>query len=428
MTTSSAAAVRTAAGRDDDAKRAALVAMKRLATGLLVLMAIVFAVSFALQDRYPWLQWVRAASEGGMVGALADWFAVTALFRRPLGLPIPHTAIIPTKKDEIGASLAQFVEENFLQGAIVREKLDSFGIARRAGLWLAEPENAHRVGGESAAAVRSAIALLDDSDVQRVIEALARRHLLDPQWGPPLGSLVGSVVEAGHHRRLVDTLVEQAEAWLIANPESFTRMVSGRLPSWLPSAVSRAVDERLYREALVLVETVRGDQGHPFRLAVDGYLATLATDLGSDPDLIARVEEIKNRAFDSPRVRELAGDAWEATKASLLGAMDDPASPLRASIESIVVDLGRRLSTDPALATTVDTWIGTVAANLVDRYRGDIASIIGETISRWDPQETSEKLELQVGKDLQFIRINGTVVGSLAGLVIFTVAHALLGS
>jgi uncharacterized membrane-anchored protein YjiN (DUF445 family) len=239
---------------------------------------------------------------------------------------------------------------------------------------------------------------------------------------------VGSVVEAGHHRRLVDTLVEQAEAWLTANPQSFTRMVSGRLPSWLPSAVSRAVDERLYREALVFVAAVREDQVHPFRIAIDGYLATLAQDLGTDPDLIARVEEIKNRAFDSPRVRELAGDAWEATKASLLGAMDDPSSPLRGSIESIVVDLGRRLSTDAGLAATVDSWIGSVAANLVDRYRTDIASIIGDTIHRWDPRETSEKLELQVGKDLQFIRINGTVVGSLAGLVIFTVAHALLGS
>jgi uncharacterized membrane-anchored protein YjiN (DUF445 family) len=420
--------VSTETGRDDAAKRAALVRMKRIATGLLVVMAIVFAVSFALQDRYPWLQWVRAASEGGMVGALADWFAVTALFRRPLGLPIPHTAIIPTKKDEIGTSLAQFVEENFLRGAIVREKLDSFGIARRAGVWLAEPANAHRVGDESAAAVRAAIALLDDSDVQRVIEALARRHLLDPEWGPPLGSLVGGVVQAGHHRRLVDTLVEQAEAWLAANPQSFTRMVSGRLPTWLPSAVSRAIDERLYHEALVFVHAVREEQGHPLRLAIDGYLATLAEDLGTDPDLVARVEDIKNQAFDSPRVRELAGDVWESTKSSLLGAMDDPESPLRASLESIVVDLGRRLSTDERLASTVDAWIGTVAANLVDRYRVDIASIIGDTIQRWDPRETSDKLELQVGKDLQFIRINGTVVGSLAGLVIFTIAHALLGS
>lgn len=418
----------SSAGRDDDVKRVALVRMKRLATGLLVVLAVVFAISFALQDRFASLQWVRAASEGGMVGALADWFAVTALFRRPLGLSIPHTAIIPTKKDEIGASLAQFVEENFLRGVIVREKLDSFGIARRAGLWLAEPENAHRVGGESAAVVRSAIALLDDSDVQRVIEALARRHLLDPQWGPPLGSLVGSIVQAGHHRRLVDTLVEQAEAWLAANPQSFTRMVSDRLPSWLPSAVSRMVDELLYHEALVLVAAVRDDQAHPLRLAIDGYLATLAKDLGTDSELIARVEEIKSRAFDSPRVRDLAADAWEATKASLLGAMDDPESPLRTSIESIVVDLGRRLSMDERLAATVDSWIGTVAANLIDRYRTDIASIIGDTIHRWDPGETSEKLELQVGKDLQFIRINGTVVGSLAGLALFTVAHALLGS
>jgi uncharacterized membrane-anchored protein YjiN (DUF445 family) len=411
----------------DDEKRVALTRMKRLATGLLALMAVIFAISFWLQDDYPWLQYVRAASEGGMVGALADWFAVTALFRRPLGLPIPHTAIIRTKKDEIGQSLGQFVEENFLEGSIVREKLDSLDVARVAGSWLAQPHNARRLGDEAAAAVRGAVMLLDDADVQRVIEALARKHLLDPQWGPPLGSLMGGIVESGHHTKLVDTLVEQAESWLLNNPESFARMVSSRLPSWMPSVVGRVVDDRLYREALVFVAAVRNDPAHPLRIAIDGYLATLARDLAHDPALIERVEEIKNRVFDNPRMRELASDAWASTKRSLLAAMDDPDSPLRNSVESIIVDVGRRLVNDDDLAAKVNGWVGTVAAHLVNRYRGDIASIITDTIARWDAQETADKLELQVGKDLQFIRINGTVVGSLAGLVLFTVAHALLG-
>ncbi|NQX12061.1 DUF445 domain-containing protein [Microbacteriaceae bacterium VKM Ac-2855] len=401
--------------------------MKRLATGLLVLMAVIFVISFALQDEYPWLQYVRAASEGGMVGALADWFAVTALFRHPLGIPIPHTAIIRTKKDEIGQSLGQFVEENFLSGDIVRGKLDSIGVSRHAGRWLAQPDNARRLGDETAAAVRGAITLLDDSDVQDVIEALARKHLLDPPWGPPLGSLMGGIVAAGHHTMLVDTLVDQAEAWLARNPESFARMVSSRMPTWLPSFVGSLVDDRLYREALGFVRAVRAEPSHPLRVALDGYLVTLAHDLATDPELITRVEEIKNNVFDSPRVRSLATDAWESTKTSLLSAMDDPGSPLRASLESIVIDLGRRLESESSLAGKVDRWVGTVAAHLVDRYRGDIASIITETIGRWDPRETAEKLELQVGKDLQFIRINGTVVGSLAGLAIFTVAHAIFG-
>lgn len=422
-----AAEPRIEARSSDDEKRAALSRMKRLATGMLVLMAVIFVISFALQDDHPWLQYVRAASEGGMVGALADWFAVTALFRRPLGLPIPHTAIIPTKKDEIGQSLGQFVDENFLSGTIIREKLDSFDVAAHAGVWLSEPRNAARVGDEFAAAVRGAVTLLDDRDVQDVIEALARKHLLDPKWGPPLGSLMGGIVEAGHHTALVDTLLEQAEAWLIANPESFARMVSARLPTWLPSVVGRVVDDRLYREALVFVDAVRTQPEHPLRLAVDGYLATLAHDLSNDPALVERVEEIKYRVFDSPRVRELATDAWDSTKRSLLSAMEDPSSPLRTSLNSIVIDIGRRLSADESLAAKVNGWIGTVAAHLVERYRTDIASIITDTIARWDPRETAEKLELQVGKDLQFIRINGTVVGSLAGLAIFTIAHALFG-
>jgi uncharacterized membrane-anchored protein YjiN (DUF445 family) len=205
----------------DDERRAGLRQMKRVATSLLIVAAAVFAVSFALQDQVPWLGFVRAASEGAMVGAIADWFAVTALFRHPLGLRIPHTAIIPTRKNEIGATLGAFVEHEFLSEDVVLGKLRSIGISRRLGGWLAQPANAERLTAEASVAARGILTLLGDDDVEDVIEKLARRHLFEPEWGPAIGRLGERLVAADQHRTAVDVMVEKTEEWLEAHPEAF---------------------------------------------------------------------------------------------------------------------------------------------------------------------------------------------------------------
>ncbi|MFF2494020.1 DUF445 domain-containing protein [Agromyces sp. NPDC058064] len=414
-----------------DAERlAALRRMKRVATSLLVVAAAVFAVSFALQDDVAWLGYVRAAAEGAMVGAIADWFAVTALFRHPLGIPIPHTAIIPRRKDEIGASLGAFVEHEFLSDEVVLGKLRSIGISRRVGGWLAEPANAERVTAEAAVAARGILTLLGDDDVEDVIERLARRHLFEPEWGPAIGRLGSSLVAADQQRAAVDAALEKAESWLAAHPEAFGRMVSERLPRWMPGFVDRLVDDRAHREVLAFVRAVRADHAHPLRVAIDRYLAELADDLQHDPDMIARVERLKAELLASPRVREFAGETWGAVKSTLEEGLADPASELRTALRDAVVEVGTRLSSDEALAAKVDAWLTDAAAYVVRNYRHEIAGVITETVERWDPRETTEKLELQVGRDLQFIRINGTVVGALAGLAIYSIAtalHALAG-
>lgn len=425
MTTSTAPPV------PGDAERlAALRRMKRVATSLLVVAAVVFAVSFALQDDIAWLGYVRAAAEGAMVGAIADWFAVTALFRHPLGIPIPHTAIIPKRKDEIGATLGAFVEHEFLSDEVVLGKLRSIGIARRVGGWLAEPANAERVTAEAAVAARGILTLLGDDDVEDVIERLARRHLFEPEWGPAIGRIGSSLVAADQQRAAVDAVLEKAESWLAAHPEAFERMVSERLPRWMPGFVDRLVDDRAHREVLAFVRSVRDDDAHPLRVAIDRYLAELADDLQHDPGMIARVERLKAELLASPRVREFAGEAWGAVKSTLEEGLADPASELRVALRDAVVEVGVRLSTDEALAAKVDAWLTDAAAYVVRNYRHEIAGVITETVERWDPRETTEKLELQVGRDLQFIRINGTVVGALAGLAIYSIAtalHALAG-
>jgi Predicted membrane protein len=400
--------------------------MKALALVLLILLAVIFAVAFALEDRLPWLQYVRAAAEGGMVGALADWFAVTALFRHPLGLPIPHTAIIPHRKDEIGANLGDFVEQNFLSEEVVRDKLAGVDIATVAGSWLAQRRNARRVAAEASNALRGAITLLDDDDMRRLLETLARRHLIEPVWAPPLGGLLRRVLASGGHRDAVDLVIDRLENWVVDNPDAFARVASGRLPRWMPSFAGRLVDDTLYREVLRFVREVRDDPDHRVRHALDDYLASLADRLHDDPETIARLEVAKARAFDDPRVRELSVRIWDAVRSAALEALADETGPLRTGIESIVADLGARLATDSALGSKVNSWLTDAAGHFVSAYRHDIAGVITDTVRRWDAAETTQKIELMVGRDLQFIRINGTVVGSLAGLAIFTVATLLL--
>ncbi len=421
----------TAAGHQlsagDAEKAAALRKMKLVALGLLIAMAIIFVFAFALQKEYPWLQYVRAAAEGGMVGALADWFAVTALFKYPMGLKIPHTAIIPRRKDQIGASLGEFVETNFLSEQVVKEKLASVDVARKAGAWLSGPGGAERVAKEGAAVIRGAFKVLNDDDVQAVIEAMVRKHLVAPPWGPPVGRRAERIVADGHHHKRVDLLVDRAADWVDDNHETVSRLVSDRSPTWVPQFVDGLVGDKVYVEILKFTRAVQSDPNHQVRQQIDKYLNDLAQDLQHDPAMIARAEDIKAQVLGDPEVRELASRTWGTVKNALLSAVDDPNSELTVRFKTAVRDFGSRLVNDDELAGKVNAWIGDAAGYLVRTYRSDIAGVITDTVARWDAEETSQKIELQVGKDLQFIRINGTVVGSLAGLVIFTLAHLVFG-
>ncbi len=410
----------------DQERLRALRRMKAVALGALLFMALAFVLAFAFQERVSWLAYVRAAAEGGMVGALADWFAVTALFRRPLGLPIPHTAIIPSRKDEIGRTLGEFVETNFLAADVVRTKLSSTAIALRAGEWLRERPHAERVGAEGATIATAVLNALSDDDVRDLITDLAREHLVAPEWGPPAGAWLEKIIEAEAHHGAVDLAVESIGRWLEANAESFAGLVSRRLPGWVPKLAHRFVDDTVYNEAIKFIHAVQADPRHPARIAIDGYLSRLADNLQNDPATREKLENAKASLFDSPRIGALAAEAWNTAKNGLLTALADPDSGLRRRAASALQEVGERLTTDAALQHRVDTWVSDAAVFLVDRYRHDIASIITDTVERWDPAETTEKIELMVGRDLQYIRLNGTFVGALAGLAIFTIAHALI--
>jgi uncharacterized membrane-anchored protein YjiN (DUF445 family) len=360
-----------------------------------------------------------------MVGALADWFAVTALFRHPLGIPIPHTAIIPRKKDTIGDSLGDFVGENFVSEDVVRDKLGRVEVSNRVGSWIAQRENAERITAELATAARGIVTVLKDDVVQDLIEQVLVRKILEKEVGPPLGKLLEGVLADGAHRHLVDLVCDRAYDWVTANQEMVMRVVHDRAPMWTPRFLDDMMADKLFTEIQGYAWAVKTDPEHPLRHAVDRFLTEFAQDLQSDPKTIERAEQVKQQIVDHPDVQKFIGQAWGVAKGMILDAAADPSSELRARVRDGLMALGARLAGDPELRARLDGWLADAAGYVVRHYRGEITTLITDTVAKWDAEETSRKIELQVGRDLQFIRINGTVVGALAGLVIYTVSQLL---
>ncbi|MEV6834201.1 DUF445 domain-containing protein [Streptomyces sp. NPDC051133] len=411
----------------DEERRRGVRRMKLTATALLLFVAVVYVVAKAAghEGAGEWTQYVAAAAEAGMVGALADWFAVTALFRHPMGLPIPHTAIIPTKKDQLGVSLGEFVGENFLSEEVVRQRLRAVGIGSRLGAWLAEPEHADRVTAELATALRGALTVLRDSDVQVVVgEAITRRANVQ-EIAPGVGKMLEKIVADGGHRRAVDLVVARAHGWLVLHRDDVMVAVEGGAPGWTPRFVDRKVGERVYKELLRFVTEMRDMPSHPARGALDRFLTDFASDLQSDTDTRARVERLKGEVLGRGEVQDLIASAWTAVRSMIVAAAEDERSELRLRVRGALLSLGRRMATEPKVQGKVDSWVEGAAVHVVTTYRKEITSLITDTVASWDAEHTTRKIEAHIGRDLQFIRINGTVVGSLAGLLIYVVSRAL---
>ncbi|MFJ3229500.1 DUF445 domain-containing protein [Streptomyces sp. NPDC086787] len=401
--------------------------MKLTATGLLLLVALVYVLAkwASGQGAGGWADYVAAAAEAGMVGALADWFAVTALFRHPLGLPIPHTAIIPTKKDQLGVSLGEFVGENFLSEDVVRQRLRAVGIGSRLGTWLAEPEHADRVTAELATALRGALTVMRDSDVQAVVGEAITRRANTREIAPGLGKLLERIVADSGHKRVVDLVVGRAHDWLVLHDDQVMDAVQGGAPGWTPRFVDRKVGERVYKELLRFCTEIRDMPSHPARGALDRFLTDFATDLQSDTDTRARVERLKADVLGRGEVQDLIASAWTAVRSMIVSAAEDEHSELRMRVRASLLSLGTRMATEPKVQNKVDSWVEGAAVHVVTTYRAEITSLITDTVAGWDAEHTTRKIEAHIGRDLQFIRINGTVVGSLAGLLIYAVSRGL---
>ncbi|WDO08151.1 DUF445 domain-containing protein [Streptomyces murinus] len=413
----------------DEERRRGVRRMKLTATGLLLFVAVVYVLAKLAGNAGAgaWADYVSAAAEAGMVGALADWFAVTALFRHPLGLPIPHTAIIPTKKDQLGVSLGEFVGENFLSQDVVRQRLRAVGIGARLGSWLAEPEHADRVTAELATALRGALTVLRDSDVQAVVGEAITRRAGAREIAPGLGKMLERVVADGGHKRAVDLVVSRAHDWLVLHGDNVMGAVQGGAPGWTPRFVDRKIGERVYKELLRFCAEMRDMPSHPARGALDRFLTDFASDLQSDTETRARVERLKGEVLGRGEVQDLIASAWTAVRSMIVAAPEDERSELRTRLRSALLSLGARMASEPKMQEKVDSWLEGAAVHVVTTYRAEITSLITDTVAGWDAEHTTRKIEAHIGRDLQFIRINGTVVGSLAGLLIFTVSRAVGG-
>ncbi|EFC86563.1 DUF445 domain-containing protein [Parafrankia sp. EUN1f] len=418
-------------GGDADAEsrmRGGLRRMRAIATTLLAFMVTVYVLTWRwdASGAPDWVSYVAAAAEAGTVGALADWFAVTALFRHPLGLPIPHTAIIPRRKDALGRGLQNFVGTHFLSEEVVREKVDQLGVATRAGGWLARPANAERVTTEISTRAAAMISGIEDDLVRELVEKSVLPRLLERRWAGALGLALDRVVSEGTHHHLIDLLVDQLADWLAANPETVLRLVREQAPAWTPRWLDEAVAARAYAEALRFAADLRTDRGHRLRRALDSFLLTFAERLRTDPELGDKVEALKRRIVAHPEADRAVTAIWVTARGVLLDLTTDPAGAARTRATEALAAFGARLVSEPDLAATVNRAAADVATRAVRRYRAEIAAVIGDTVARWEPDETSRRIELHVGRDLQFIRINGTVVGALAGLLIRLVTEVLL--
>ncbi|MEU6549717.1 DUF445 domain-containing protein [Streptomyces sp. NPDC046915] len=411
----------------DEERQRGVRRMKLTATAMLLFVAVVYVLAKVASHAGagPWADYVAAAAEAGMVGAMADWFAVTALFRHPLGLPIPHTAIIPTKKDALGVSLGEFVGENFLSQDVVRQRLRAVGIGSRLGAWLAEPEHADRVTAELATALRGALTVLRDQDVQAVVGEAITRRADAQEIAPGIGKMLEKVVGDGGHRRVVDLVVARAHDWLVLHGDSVMDAVQGGAPGWTPRFVDKKVGERVYKELLRFCTEMRDMPTHPARGALDRFLTDFASDLQSDTDTRARVERLKGEVLGRGEVQDLIASAWTAVRAMIVSAAEDERSELRLRVRASLLSLGSRMAVEPKVQDKVDSWVEGAAVHVVTTYRKEITSLITDTVASWDAEHTTRKIEAHIGRDLQFIRINGTVVGSLVGLLIFTVSRVL---
>ncbi|MGZ4781233.1 MAG: DUF445 domain-containing protein [Oryzihumus sp.] len=400
-------------------RRRALRRMRLLALGLLVLAAVVFVAT--LHRGGAW-GYVNATAEAAMVGALADWFAVTALFRHPLGLPVPHTAIIPSRKDALGQSLEEFVSTHFLTAEAARERYAAADVTRRVGRWLSEPEHSARVVAEGSVLLERALTRVDEADVRAVVEQAVLPSLVEEPVSAVVGHLLEGVVADGSHHGLVDLAVAEAHDWLVDNAGTVIGIVEERAPWWTPQWVDDRVAGRVHREVVAWLADVRDDPDHRVRQALDDLLAQLAEDLQHDEPTMQRAEALKVRLLTHPQVGESVVAVWRTLRTSLSAAVRDEHGLLRRRLTEEVARLGERVAVDEALRARLDAYAGDALAHLVNTYGHEITAIISTTIQRWDGKEAAERIELHVGRDLQFIRINGTIVGGLAGLLIHTVA------
>jgi uncharacterized membrane-anchored protein YjiN (DUF445 family) len=420
-----AAPVSGAVGESTEVRVRRLAAARRRATALLAAVTVVFVAVTAAGVHGIVPGYVQAGAEAAMIGGVADWFAVTALFRRPLGLPIPHTALIVERKDQFAATLGQFVQENFLSADVLAERIRSARLVPRIAAWLADEASAAGLAGRTADLVVTVAGAFRDEDVQRVLTAELSRAADAVDVAPLAGRALRVIIAGGHHAGMFSAIVTGADHYLADHYTELRELFEAEAPRWVPDAVYRRLFDRLHarlRERLAAMAANPDDQArHQF----EEWIAGLPDRLETSPEMRERGELIKRDILGSAALRDWSSSLWTQARDTLRTQAADPGSELRRRLAGVLAAVGGRLESDPRLQEGLERAVESGARALAEQFHDEFASLVTGTIHRWDAAQTSSQLELLLGRDLQFIRINGTVVGAGVGLALHAIVLAL---
>ncbi|HEY0060815.1 MAG TPA: DUF445 domain-containing protein [Telluria sp.] len=401
-------------------KARGLARMRRLATGLLLLMAALFVAARWFAPGRPGLDFVAAFAEAAMVGAIADWFAVTALFRHPLGLPIPHTAIIPANQERIGDNLANFLEQNFMSYEVVHAELSRIDFSGAAAHWLADPVNARTLAVELTGALPLVLRMADDKDAARVLGAALAGAMQNVKLAPLLSRLLSVLAAGRQHHVLLENLLTLVADALERHRPYIRQKVHEHSPRWLPKAIDEKFYERLMAGVQTTLEDMQGEDSE-WRARFQSATEELIERLATSDEYEQKLRALLDGSLGHPMFRTYMSQVWEEVRQRLLADSTRPDSRIAAHLEQAVLALGRALTRNPSVQVKLNDWIRTVAAETIVAKRVLIVDLVRRVIRSWDTETLTRKLELHVGRDLQYIRINGTLVGGLVGVVLHAI-------
>lgn len=405
--------------QQEQAQFAQLARMRRLATGLLLLMAIVFVVTKILEKEFPALAFVRAFAEAAMIGALADWFAVTALFRHPFGLPIPHTAIIPRNKDKIGGSIANFLEHNFMTHEVVSVELQRIDFAGVAAGWLTQPQNSRAVAQQLVSAVPVLLKMVEDDDVVRFLQARIRSGVAQVKFAPLLAEVVAVLVADGRHQALFDRVLLIVAQGLEQNRGLIREKIHEKSPRWIPKALDQRFFVRLLDELHLVLEEMKSPESE-WRARFQEFLEQWIVRLRNSPEVEEKLAVMLHDLFAHPLFVDYTEQVWQDVRQRMLDDVAARESKALSLVDRAIRAISEALVQDRIVSAKLNTWIANFATHTIVAQRHLIADLIRRVIQQWDAETVSRKFELYVGKDLQYIRINGTLVGGMVGLLLYT--------
>ena len=411
-------------GSVEEFQRRALRRNRLIATALLGAMAAIFIATNVVPQAGFWILLVRATAEAAVVGALADWFAVTALFRRPLGLPIPHTAIVPQSKDRIGEGLAAFIERNFLTAELVEAKLRAIDVARLLADWLSCPANADAVADRLVRAVPYLLGALEDRDIRGFISNTVGRQLSAIDLAPILGRAITVLMADGVHERLIDGFLDLAREFLTSREDQlYAAAEIQRRRWWIPKAINRQIAKAIIVGIKEIISNLRDPGASPRQNLLRG-IERLAQELCTSPEYRAHVEDAKLRLLEDPETRSWLGSIWDILERALQEDLASSTSRIRQTLAVAARSLGQDLLAKPEMRDRLNHTIEAFATEAIP-WRERLAQFIIEVVRQWDTRSFTERLELVVGRDLQYIRINGTLVGGLVGCLLYLVSTAI---